>query len=309
MLNSNNNNIIVKNVKHVYNDGTIALEDINLEMGGGLYGLLGSNGAGKSTLMRILCTLLEPTSGEVTVGGHNVINERHEVRKLLGYLPQEFGAWRLHRVEEVLDTLASLSGINDKKVRKQKIKEVLALVGLSEVSSRKVGKLSGGMLRRLGVAQALVHDPKVLILDEPTIGLDPEERLRFRQLITDLSSERTILLSTHIVSDLGSNCSNLVLMDNGIIEFTGSPAELIAQAEGKVLELTLYSSQGGSNEPPESFEIVARQTYQDKNVFRGVSRDENAPEGACIADNVTLEEAYLAFSIDKGRDVTSSEDI
>jgi len=178
--------IHVSAVGHVYKGGTVALDGIDLDIGTGLFGLLGPNGAGKSTLMRIMCTLLVPSEGQVTVGGHDVVRDRPGVRAVLGYLPQEFGAWRLHRVEEVLDTLAALSGMSDKATRRARVREVLEQVGLSEVTDRKVKKLSGGMVRRLGVAQALIHDPKFLIVDEPTVGLDPQERMRFRQLMASL---------------------------------------------------------------------------------------------------------------------------
>ena len=186
--------IAVEGLRHVYKGGTVALDGIDLEFGTGLFGLLGPNGAGKSTLMKIMCTLLVPTGGRVTVGGHDVVRQRTAVRSLLGYLPQEFGAWRLHRVEEVLDTLALLSGMKDKARRRARVREVLEQVGLQKVADRKVKKLSGGMVRRLGVAQALVHEPRVIVVDEPTVGLDPQERLRFRQVMADLGQDRTIVL-------------------------------------------------------------------------------------------------------------------
>ena len=174
---------------HTYKGGHTALDGVDLKLGKGLFGLLGPNGAGKSTLMRIICTLLVPSRGTVTVFGHDVTRNRREVRERLGYLPQEFGAWRLHRVEEVLDTLARLSGLADKKRRRERVAETLEQVGLDQVADRKVKKLSGGMVRRLGVAQALVHEPPVLVVDEPTVGLDPEERMRFRQMMARLGRE------------------------------------------------------------------------------------------------------------------------
>ena len=188
--------------------------------------------------MRIICTLLTPTAGQVRVCGHDVTRDRRAVRELLGYLPQDFGAWRLHRVEEVLDTLAQLSGLLDKKTRRARVAAVLDQVGLGDVAHRKVKKLSGGMVRRLGVAQALVHEPRVLVVDEPTVGLDPEERLRFRQLMSGLGRDRTILLSTHIVADLGAGCHELALLDAGRIVFQGSPSTLLGQAAGRVFEVT-----------------------------------------------------------------------
>ena len=297
--------IVAENVKHVYRGGTIALDDVNLKIGTGLFGLLGSNGAGKSTLMRIICTLLVPTSGRVTVDGLDVVTDRRKVRNLFGYLPQEFGAWRLQKVEEVLDTLALLSGMQDKKTRKQRISEVLESVGLDKVAGRKVKQLSGGMVRRLGVAQALVHEPKILIMDEPTVGLDPEERLRFRQLMSDLSRDHVILLSTHIVADLGSGCTDLALIDFGKLQFRGSPAELIGLAQNKVVEVTV--SETAELELAEKMEVVVRSASNGSVTVRGVVHDNQVPPGARMISDITLEEAYLAFMVDRGRRVDELE--
>jgi len=297
--------IVADGVGHVYTGGTVALDDVSLEIGTGLFGLLGSNGAGKSTLMRIVCTLLIPTQGRVSVGGLDVVEDRRAVRQLFGYLPQEFGAWRLQTVQEVLNTLASLSGLNDPKARKRRVEEVLESVGLSKVADRKVKNLSGGMARRLGVAQALVHEPKVLIMDEPTVGLDPEERLRFRQLMAELGRERVILLSTHIVADLGSGCSDLALLDGGKVEFRGSPAELVALAHDKVFEVTVAET--AEAQVASQLEVVARKSEQGQTTLRGVVKDGTAPPGAQPARDITLEEAYLAFMVDRGRNIDELE--
>lgn len=292
--------IVAEGVRHTYKSGTVALEDVDLEIGTGLFGLLGSNGAGKSTLMRIICTLLVPTQGRVTVDGLDVVTERRRVRRLFGYLPQEWSAWRLQTVTEVLDTLAALSGLTDAKARKRRIAEVLESVGLTKVANRKVKQLSGGMVRRLGVAQALVHEPKVLIVDEPTVGLDPEERLRFRQLMAELGRDRAIVLSTHIVADLGAGCSDLALLHRGKVEFRGSPAELVANAGGKVIEVAVPDA--AEADVAEHLEVVARGSAQDGGVMlRGVVKDGEVPQGARTVDDVTLEEAYLAFMVERGR--------
>jgi len=292
--------IVADGVRHTYRSGTVALDDINLEIGTGLFGLLGSNGAGKSTLMRIICTLLVPTQGRVTVDGLDVVTERRRVRRLFGYLPQEWSAWRLQTVTEVLDTLAALSGLTDAKARRRRIADVLEAVGLAKVADRKVKQLSGGMVRRLGVAQALVHEPKVLIVDEPTVGLDPEERLRFRQLMAELGRDRAIVLSTHIVADLGAGCSDLALLHRGKVEFRGSPAELVARAAGKVIEVAVPDA--AEAEVAEHLEIVARGSAEDGRVaLRGVVKDGRTPHGARTVDDITLEEAYLAFMVERGR--------
>lgn len=299
--------ISIDGISHSYKGGAPVLQDINLEIGVGLFGLLGANGAGKSTLMRIICTLLIPSKGRVTVGGYDVIRDRNDVRKLLGYVPQDFGAWESQTVENVLEILASLSGLTRGKVRKQKIKDVLEVVGLTEVTDRKVKKLSGGMLRRLGVAQALIHDPRVLIMDEPTVGLDPEERLRFRQMMSTLGRDRVIILSTHIVADLGSTCSRLALIHSGRLEFTGSPTELLKLAEGKVFEVIASPALMEELEERPSFEIVAQIFKDGKSVLRGVDGIGKPTASATEAENITLEEAYLAFTLVQGRDVSEQE--
>jgi ABC-type multidrug transport system ATPase subunit len=291
--------IVIQGVRHVYKGNTVALDGIDLNIGTGLFGMLGPNGAGKSTLMRIICTLLVPTEGRVTVGGHDVIQDRRIVRTFFGYLPQEFSVWRLHRVAEVLDTLASLSGLREKASRQQRVFDILESVGLHEVADRKVKKLSGGMVRRLGVAQALIHDPKILVVDEPTVGLDPEERLHFRQLMAKLGQDRIIVLSTHIVADLGSGCSDLALIDHGKVVFRGSPSELMSRAKGVVFEIRM--SHQDEAQMTSSLEIVSREESKEDVRIRAVSSSKSLPAGARPVENPNLEEAYLAFMAARGR--------
>jgi ABC-2 type transport system ATP-binding protein len=290
-------------VRHVYRGGTVALNGVDLAVGTGLFGLLGPNGAGKSTLMRIICSLLTPTEGRVTVGGFDVVAERPEVRRLIGYLPQDFGAWRLQRVGEVVDTLASLSGMRDRDMRRGRVEAVLQQVGLAEVADRKVKKLSGGMLRRLGVAQALVHEPPLLVVDEPTVGLDPEERLRFRRLMVELAESRTIILSTHIVADLGSGCDDLAIIDRGAVVFRGDPADLVARARGRVVELEIQPSE--EEGLMRQLEVVARVPEGGAIRLRGVLTGDERPAAARDAQAPTLEEAYLSFMTGRGASVAS----
>jgi ABC-type multidrug transport system ATPase subunit len=256
--------------------------------------------------MRIICTLLVPTEGKISVKGYDVVKQRREVRRLLGYLPQEFSAWRLQRVEEVLDTLAALSGLNEKSFRRKRVSEVLTSVGLEDVADRKVKKLSGGMVRRLGVAQALIHDPDILVVDEPTVGLDPEERLHFRQLMTKLGQDRIIVLSTHIVADLGSGCSDVALIDRGRVEFRGSPGELINRAKGAVFEMKV----DGQNELERTagLEVVSREENNGDIIIRAVSGGGDLPSGATPVDDPNLEEAYLAFMAARGRSEEAAVD-
>ncbi len=289
--------ITVEGVRKVYGKGTVALDGVDLAIGPGLFGLLGPNGAGKSTLMRILCTLLEPSSGRATVCGYDVGKERSAVRARLGYLPQDFGGWRLQRVREVLDTLALLSGIKDRGTRRTRVLQVLRDVGLEHVSQRKVKKLSGGMRRRLGVAQALLHEPDVLVLDEPTVGLDPEERNRFRGVLEELSSERVILLSTHIVSDLGASCRDMALIDRGKIGFRGKPSELVERAKGRVFEVAVDANLEERVATGE-LEEVSRKTEGMVTRARVVHVGGASPVGRVVEDP-SLEDAYLAFMAER----------
>ena len=290
--------IVAEGLGHVYKGGHTALDGVDFTLGTGLFGLLGPNGAGKSTLMRIICSLLKPSRGQVRVCGFDVAWQRRSVRECLGYLPQEFGAWRQHRAEEVLDTLARMSGLANKRERRQRVAETLAQVGLEGVADRKVKKLSGGMVRRLGVAQALVHQPRVLIVDEPTVGLDPEERMRFRQVMARLGQDRTILLSTHIVADLGGGCQQIALLDDGRIVYQGAPADLLRQAQGRVFELALGAKDVDAVE--ESYEIVSRTASNGTVQVRCVAAGELPPNAVAVSEP-TLEEAYLAFMAGRGR--------
>ena len=203
-----------------------AVNHINLTMTNGVYGLLGVNGAGKTTLMRMLCTLLKPTSGTICCNGKDIFNMDSEYRKLLGYLPQDFGFYPEFTVEDYLLYIGALKGIRP-IVAKKRVKELIAKVGLSKVAHKKMKKLSGGMKRRAGIAQAMLNNPKILILDEPTAGLDPNERIRFRNLISELSEDRLVLLSTHIVSDIEYIANEIWLMKDGEILHKGSIDELI----------------------------------------------------------------------------------
>lgn len=303
---SGNRRVIIEGIRHDYKGGTRALDGVDLKIDGGLFGLLGPNGAGKSTLMRILCTLLVPSEGKASVGGFDVVSRRGEVRKLIGYLPQEFSAWRVQRVHEVLETMLSLSGGGDRSQRRARAEEILEAVGLGDVADRKIKKLSGGMRRRLGIAQALVHEPPFLIVDEPTVGLDPEERLRFRSLMADLAKDRTIIFSTHIVADLGSGCQDLALIHEGRLVFRGSPVELINRARGHVVEIAV----SGQEEAGLSgkIEVVSRTTEEGWVRIRGVLLNDQGLDGAVRVDEPSLEEAYLAFmsknvSPDQSREV------
>lgn len=287
--------IEIQGVSHQYSSKKPpVLDDINLHLETGFYGLLGVNGAGKSTLMRIICTLLKPTSGTVYVNGFDISKEAREIRQNLGYLPQSFSAWRHMRTEEVLDALARISGVNKKRERRERVAQVIEEVGLTDVADRRVKKLSGGMVRRLGVAQSLVHEPSVLVVDEPTVGLDPEERIRFRQLMSDLGQTRTILCSTHIIGDLSTGCKEIALLDDGKIPFMDSPTAFLNQSKGSVFEAVVSHEEAAQIE--NTFEIVSRDTTVDNVTLRLViTGQDNPPANAKPVDDPTLEEAYLSF--------------
>ena len=214
-----------------------ALDDVTLVVREGMFGLLGKNGAGKTTLMRILTTLLNKTEGKIDVCGIP-IGRADEIRKNVGYLPQEFSIYPKMKVGEALDYLGILSGM-EKKERSEACTRVLEQVNLSDCRNMKVKALSGGMKRRLGIAQAILHNPKVLIVDEPTAGLDPQERIRFRNLLCEMASNRIVMLSTHIVEDIQSTCENIALLDHGKLWYHGSVQDLIESAKNHVFTATV----------------------------------------------------------------------
>jgi ABC-2 type transport system ATP-binding protein len=220
--------IEIKGLRKVYPGGVVALAGLDLTIPQGLFGLLGPNGSGKTTLMRILATLLEPTAGEATIWGHDVRREKAAVRAMLGYMPQDFGFYPSLTAAETLDYFALLCRIDDPAQRQERIARALARVNLQEVAGRRVGTFSGGMKQRLGIAQALLNEPKLIIVDEPTSGLDPEERIRLRNLLAELARDRIIILSTHIVSDIASSAEKLAILHQGVLLFSGPILELLA---------------------------------------------------------------------------------
>jgi ABC-2 type transport system ATP-binding protein len=230
--------IEIRDLNKIYPNGKQALSDINLTIENGMFGLLGPNGAGKSSLIRILVTLLVPSSGQVKVDGYDLMKNRGEIRKMLGYLPQDFRFFSKLKTWEFLDYAAGLAGLKSKSGRLNKVDEWLERVGLFDARDRQANNLSGGMKRRLGIAQALIGEPRIIIVDEPTTGLDPEERIRFRNILSELSQKDIIIiLSTHIVGDISSVCHDLALLNQGKIQFNGSPENLVDIARGHVWQV------------------------------------------------------------------------
>jgi len=228
----------IRNLTKTYRGGKQAVADVSMRIGPGVLGLLGPNGAGKSSLMRIAATVTRPTSGQVRFDGTDVVARPNLLRRNLGYLPQDFGVYPHLTAAEFLSYLAAVKGM-PARVARRRIGELLELFDLAGAGRRPLGKYSGGMLRRVGIAQALLADPRVLIVDEPTAGLDPEERVLFRNLLSDLAGDRVVVLSTHIVSDVESVASDIAIMASGRLRLRGSPQDLLRQAEGRVWEMTV----------------------------------------------------------------------
>jgi len=284
--------IRIENLSKTYGRGSVpALSDLNLNIRHGTFGLLGPNGAGKTTLIKILSTQMEPSAGKVEIDGWDLRRDRAEVRRRLGYLPQHFGAYPQLSAFEFLDYMGRLGGLHDKRQRRERVEQVLHDVALYEARDRKAGTFSGGMRRRLGIAQAIIADPEFIIVDEPTVGLDPEERIRFRGILSRLSAKRTIIISTHIVGDISSTCEDLAVLRQGQLLFHGAPEDLIAKAEGKTWLLQTDD---------DAFEAIANRFNVTNINADGVGMelrivgDEAPPPGAEAAPP-NLEDAYIYF--------------
>lgn len=272
-----------------------AVKDVTLTLGGGVYGLLGANGAGKTTLMRMLCGILTPTRGTVRCGGADIARLGEEYRAMLGYLPQDFGFYPDFTGPEFLRYIAALKGLTRTETARR-IPELLRQVGLEEAGRKKLRAYSGGMRQRLGIAQAMLNDPQILILDEPTAGLDPRERVRFRNLIADYAKGRTVLLSTHIVSDVEAIADEILLMKGGCIVEQGTVPQLADTARGKVWTLRTDAANAAKLEAVYN---VANLRHEGEGVeLRLITAD--PPEGAVPAAP-TLEDVYLWYFAEEER--------
>jgi len=284
--------IRIEHLNKVYKNGNKALSDINLTIEDGMFGLLGPNGAGKSTLMRILVTLMKPSTGKVFVNGMDLQKHRREVRTLLGYLPQDFRFFAKYSTWEFLDYSARLAGLKNRKERNQEVEKMLEQVGLFEARDRKAGRLSGGMKRRLGIAQALIGNPKIVIVDEPTTGLDPDERIRFRNLLSKMTEqEMIIILSTHIVGDISSTCRSMALLDHGNLVFEGPPDELIAKTRGHVFQMSVSNKE--FEEIKEKFNVISTIPAVNGWDLQVVAHDTGEYPSILIEPN--LEHAYVYY--------------
>jgi ABC-type multidrug transport system ATPase subunit len=284
--------IIVEHLSKTYPSGKQALKDASLDISSGMFGLLGPNGAGKTTLMRILVTLMEPTTGKVTFDGLDLRRDRGKIRAMIGYLPQEFRMFTRLRTWEFLDYSAALAGIKGARERREAVDRMLESVGLFEARERRANRLSGGMKRRLGIAQALIGDPKILVVDEPTTGLDPEERLRFRNLLADMSrGERIVILSTHIVGDISSTCTDMAMLHRGELVYQGSPTGLIEKARGNVWLIEVDDA--GLELVKEKFPVISTVPTASGWEVQIVAPNPDGFHGQPIEPN--LEHAYVNF--------------
>jgi len=266
-----------------------ALQDFDLKLTPGILGLLGPNGAGKSTLMRMLATITIPTDGTILWNGQDVVKHPEALRSVLGYLPQDFGVYPNLSAQEFLEYMAAIKGMSGEKARR-KISDLLDLVNLRDAARRRLGGYSGGMRQRVGIAQALLNDPQLLIVDEPTVGLDPEERVRFRNLLSDLSGERIVILSTHIVSDVESTATDIAIIHKGHLKVHAGPEQLLKQMEGSVWEWMVASQDLPALK--QQFLVSGTIRRMDGVEVRVVCEAQPCPEARSVTPS--LEDVYLA---------------
>jgi ABC-2 type transport system ATP-binding protein len=277
----------IQNISKQYNKDKYGLKDYSLTIENGILGLLGPNGAGKSTLMKIIATVSRPTGGSIELDGVDILQNPNYIRKLLGYLPQDFGVYDNLNAYEFLEYIAAMKGVGGPGLR-GRITSLLEGVNLIEAAKLPIGTYSGGMKQRIGIAQALLNDPKVLIFDEPTVGLDPEERMRFRNLISDLAQNSIIILSSHIVSDIETIADEVAIMQSGMLITKGTQAEVIKQVEGKVFETLLENSALTTFKT--NHQVLNTSRQKDKVWVRYISNDPSPGSETAAA---TLEDAYL----------------
>jgi len=285
----------IRGVSKTYSNGVQALKDVTLTIPAGMYGLLGPNGAGKSTLMRILATLQEPDRGSVRLGDVDVLNQKDEVRKTLGYLPQEFGVYPKVTAEDLLDHFAVLEGIAERAARREVVEALLKRTNLWDVRKQKLGGYSGGMRQRFGVAVALLGNPRLMIVDEPTAGLDPAERVRFLNLLSELGESSVVLLSTHIVEDVSELCTRMAIINAGEILFEGEPLRAVEDLRGRIWRRTIPTDTLPELERQHA--VISTKLYAGKTVAHVYSESSPGPDFEEVKPD--LEDVY--FSAMAGR--------
>jgi ABC-type multidrug transport system ATPase subunit len=279
----------ISNLSKTYSNGVQALRDVTLDIPRGMFGLLGPNGAGKSTLMRTIATLQDPDGGSITLDGLDVLRQKAEVRKVLGYLPQEFGVYPKISAEVMLDHFALLKGITNNRERKEVVQGLLHQTNLWDVRKRNLGTYSGGMRQRFGIAQALLGNPKLVIVDEPTAGLDPQERNRFLNLLSEIGENVVIILSTHIVEDVSDLCSRMAIISHGQVLLTGVPREIIDALQGSIWEKAV-----AKNELPEyqsRYQVISTRLFAGRTLIHVFSS--RHPGDGFEAVPADLEDVYF----------------
>ena len=285
-----NMQLTIRNLSKTYPNGVKALDDVSLDIPTGMYGLLGPNGAGKSTLMRTLATLQEADSGSATLGDIDVLEQKDEVRRLLGYLPQEFGVYARISAQQMLDHLAILKGITKSSERKEMVEALLHRVNLWEHKKKAVSSYSGGMRQRFGIAQALLGDPKLIIVDEPTAGLDPGERNRFYNLLSEIGENVIVILSTHIVEDVRELCSNMAIIHEGQVKFQGQPQAAMSELNGKVWEKAITKSE--MEDYHSRYHVISSKLVAGKPIIH-ILNDTN-PDNGFRASSPDLEDVFFS---------------
>lgn len=279
----------IKNLVHVYPNGTRALDDVSLEVPTGMFGLLGPNGAGKSTLMRSIATLQTPTSGSIQFGEIDVIKEPEALRRTLGYLPQDFGVYPRVSAYDMLDHMAVLKGIAGGKERKETVESLLHQVNLWSVRKKALAGFSGGMRQRFGIAQALIGNPRLIIVDEPTAGLDPQERNRFLNLLAEIGENVVVILSTHIVEDVADLCPRMAVLADGKIRLEGAPGELLDQMKGRVWQKTIAKEELAEHEA--KYQVISTRLFAGRTVIHVLA--DQKPDGFDPAPG-GLEDVYFS---------------
>jgi ABC-2 type transport system ATP-binding protein len=280
----------IDGISKTYPNGVHALRDVSLTIPVGMFGLLGPNGAGKSTLMRIIATLQEADTGSIRLGDLDVLRQKDEVRKTLGYLPQEFGVYPKVSAEELLDHFALLKGIAERRARKEVVEALLRQTNLWEVRKQKLGGYSGGMKQRFGVAVALLGNPKLLIVDEPTAGLDPAERVRFLNLLSELGENSVVLLSTHIVEDVSELCTRMAIIDRGEILLEAEPLRAVSELHGRIWQRVISRQELASIEQEQA--VISTKLLAGRTVVRVYS--DTSPGGGFDHDEPELEDVYFS---------------
>ena len=282
--------LIIDNLSKTYSNGIKALQNVSLEIPKGMFGLLGPNGAGKSTLMRTIATLQEADSGSVVLGDINVLKQKNEVRQVLGYLPQQFGLYPKISAEVLLNHFAVLKGISDKSERRELVKALLHKTNLYEVRKQNLKGYSGGMKQRFGIAQALLNNPKLLIVDEPTAGLDPVERNRFYNVLSELGEQTVVILSTHIVDDVKELCTNMAIINQGQVCLKGNPLQILEELKGKVYKKTIEKQELSLYK--QNYQVISEKLFLGKPTIHILS-DANPGNGFLLI-NADLEDVYFS---------------